>query len=257
MTTAAVVTGAASGIGRACVDVVRDLVDVVFATDLSAPAIEGTQGRACDVTDRAALADLARAVSGVGDFRALVHAAGVSPSMGDARLVFEVDLVGTHQVLAAFEPLVRPGSSAVCISSSAAYQIAPAVDAETDFLLDAVSEPDFLDRACAAVPDSGFAYALAKRGVIRCCARAAVPWGRRGGRVNSVAPGLIDTPMGQLEFEHQPIKQDMLAKTPLERVGDPGEIAAAVGFLLSAAASFVSGVDLLVDGGMLQGLINQ
>ena len=92
-----------------------------------------------------------------------------------------------------------------------------------------------------------------KRGVIAVAARAAVTWGRRGGRVNSLSPGLIDTPMGRQEAEQQPIMKVMLEQTPLERLGRPEEVAAVVVFLLSDSASFISGIDVLVDGGMLQG----
>ena len=99
------------------------------------------------------------------------------------------------------------------------------------------------------------AYAWAKRGVIAVAARAAVAWGRRGGRVNSLAPGLIDTPMGRQEAEQQPIMKVMLDKTPLERLGQSEEVAGVVAFLLSEQASFISGIDVLVDGGMLQGLL--
>jgi NAD(P)-dependent dehydrogenase (short-subunit alcohol dehydrogenase family) len=115
--------------------------------------------------------------------------------------------------------------------------------------------PDFLDRAVRAAGDhSGFAYALAKVGVIRAAARAAIHWGSRGGRVCSVAPGLIDTPMGRQELAQQVEMQGMLAATPIGRLGEPTEVAAVVGFLLSDAAAYVSGIDVLVDGGMVQGL---
>jgi NAD(P)-dependent dehydrogenase (short-subunit alcohol dehydrogenase family) len=102
--------------------------------------------------------------------------------------------------------------------------------------------------------DTGLAYSLAKRGVIRAVGRAAVRWGRRGGRLNSVAPGLIDTPMGRQELEQQPMMQHMFERTPLGRFGEAREVAAVVAFLVSDAASFVSGIDVLVDGAMIQGL---
>ena len=70
--------------------------------------------------------------------------------------------------------------------------------------------------------------------------------------MNSLSPGLIDTPMGRQEFEQQPIMKAMLDRTPLARVGRPEEVGAVAAFLVSDAASFVSGIDVLVDGGLLQ-----
>jgi NAD(P)-dependent dehydrogenase (short-subunit alcohol dehydrogenase family) len=72
--------------------------------------------------------------------------------------------------------------------------------------------------------------------------------------VNSVSPGLIDTEMGRQEFATQPIMQVMLDHTPLRRLGRAEEVAEVVAFLVSDAASFISGVDILVDGGALEGL---
>jgi NAD(P)-dependent dehydrogenase (short-subunit alcohol dehydrogenase family) len=252
--TVAVVTGAASGMGRACVESLRGLADVLVAVDLQAPAIDGTVGVACDVSDPAAVDALVARAGELGPFRALAHAAGISPTMADARRVLQVDLVGTQLLLDAFEQVVVPGSAAVCFSSSAAYQIAPYVDADQDAMIDDPLAPSFLDRAAAALGDSGLAYGLAKRGVIRAVGRAAVRWGRRGGRVNSVAPGLIDTPMGRQELEQQPVMKEMLERTPLGRLGEPQEVAAVAAYLVSDAASFVSGIDVLIDGGMLQGM---
>ena len=170
-----------------------------------------------------------------GPFRSLAHAAGVSPTMADPRRVMEVDLVGTALLLDAFEPMVGPGSAAVCFSSSSAYQIAlQGIDPESQALVSDPRVPGFLDAVADRFTDSGIAYAWAKRGVIAVAARAAVAWGRRGGRVNSLAPGLIDTPMGRREFEQQPIMQVMLDATPLERLGRSEEAAAVVAFLASA-----------------------
>src|SRR4051794_37601050 len=98
-----VVTGAASGMGRACVETLRGLADVVVAVDLNAPDVDGTVGVACDVSDPAAVRALVEQVRELGTFRALAHAAGISPTMADARRVFAVDLVGTQLLLDAFE----------------------------------------------------------------------------------------------------------------------------------------------------------
>src|SRR5262245_40868920 len=131
-----VVTGAARGMGRACVDRLRARADHLVAVDLDEPAIDGTVGLACDVGDPGAVTRLADRVRDLGPFGTLVHAAGISPTMADPRRVMEVDLVGTQLLLDAFEPLVGPGSSAVCFASSAAYQVALAgVDAELDALV--------------------------------------------------------------------------------------------------------------------------
>jgi NAD(P)-dependent dehydrogenase (short-subunit alcohol dehydrogenase family) len=224
------------------------------AVDLDAPRIDGTIGLACDVAEADAVRAVADRAAGEGTFRALVHAAGISPTMADARRVLAVDLVGTQLLLDAFEPRVVAGSAAVCFASSAAYALGPFVTDEMEALLRDPLAPDFLDRSVALVGgDSGFGYALAKVGVIRAAARAAVRWGSKGGRVSSLSPGLIDTPMGRQELEQQAAMRDMLSQTPLDRLGRADEVAAAAAYLVSDDASFVTGIDLLVDGGQVQG----
>jgi NAD(P)-dependent dehydrogenase (short-subunit alcohol dehydrogenase family) len=250
-----VVTGAAAGMGAACVDRLLGTADHLVAVDLREPEIDGAVGVACDVSDPAAVGALADRVRELGPFRSLVHAAGISPTMADPRRVFEVDLVGTQLLLDAFEPLVVAGSSAVCFASSAAYQVLlMGPDPDLDAFVDDPMVPGFLDQVAARFDDSGLAYAWAKRGVIRAGAKASVAWGPRGGRVVSLSPGLIDTGMGRQEFEAQPMMQVMLDNTPVGRLGRPDEIAELVGFLVSDHASFISGIDVLIDGGGLEGL---
>ncbi|HEY6318507.1 MAG TPA: SDR family oxidoreductase [Acidimicrobiia bacterium] len=250
-----VVTGAARGMGRACVERFRHEATRVLAVDLDTPAIEDTTGLACDISNPEAVRTLADKARELGAFRALVHAAGISPTMASGRRIFEVDLVGTQLLLDAFEPLVEPGSSAVCFASSAAHQVSLlGPDPTLDALVEDPTSEGFLDRAASRFDDRGLAYGWAKRGVIRAVARAAITWGHRGGRVNSVSPGLIDTGMGRQEFEAQPIMQVMLDNTPVGRLGRADEVAAVVQFLASDEASFLSGIDVLVDGGCLEGL---
>lgn len=252
--TVAVITGASSGMGHACLERLRASYDRLVAVDLREPEIDGATGVACDVADPAAVAALADRCRDLGPLGALVHAAGISPTMGDARRVLEINLVGTQQLLDAFEPQAVDGSAAVCFSSSAAYNVAPYIDAAQEALLADPMAPDFLDRATELVGgDPGFAYALSKVGVIRAAARASRRWAPKGGRVTSLAPGLIDTPMGRTELEHQQAMREMLEQVPVGRMGRPVEIAEVVAFLVSPSASYVSGIDVLVDGGLTHG----
>lgn len=241
--------------GKACAERMTGGGATVIAVDLDEPELEGVVGVCCDISDPASVNCLVEEVRRHGEFRCLVHAAGISPTMADPRRIFEVDLVGTQLLLDAFEPVVEPGSSAVCFASSASYQVAlAAFDPALDSFVEDPLTDGFLDRADGLFSDSGMAYAWAKRGVVRAAARAAVEWGRRGGRVNSVSPGLIDTGMGRQEFEAQSIMQVMLDATPLRRLGRPEEVAEVVAFLVSDNASFISGIDVLIDGGGLEGL---
>jgi NAD(P)-dependent dehydrogenase (short-subunit alcohol dehydrogenase family) len=269
--TVGVVTGAAQGMGQACAVRVLDVVDTVVLVDRNeASLVEAATELAdrgatvepfvLDITDAHGVARLAARVSDIGELRAVAHAAGVSPTMADWQRVLAVDLVGTAMLVEAFWPLAVRGTAVVCFASMAPFLIPGDVDPALDAVLDHPLDEDFLDRMSealgAAVEDPGLAYAWAKRGVHRLVRREAVRFGQVGARICSVSPGIIDTPMGRQEAAARPTNDLLVQATPLGRQGGPHEVAAATSFLLSDEASFVNGIDLLVDGGVVAAVGN-
>jgi NAD(P)-dependent dehydrogenase (short-subunit alcohol dehydrogenase family) len=268
MATVGIATGAGRGMGFECAKRLTKMVDVLLMVDLDAAGLAGAvkaltgagtevEAVALDVTDRAALGALADRVRELGTLRAVAHAAGISPTMADWRAVIHVDLVGTALLLEALRPLAVDGTAVVCFASTAATMLAPFADPAVDTIIDQPLSPTLLDdleKGAPGITDSGGAYSWAKRGVQRLVRRESIRWGAAGARVCSVSPGIIDTPMGRQEYEQQPVMKTLVEQTPLHRQGRSEELAAAVAFLLSDEASFVSGTDLVVDGGMCAGM---
>jgi NAD(P)-dependent dehydrogenase (short-subunit alcohol dehydrogenase family) len=255
-----VVTGAARGMGCTAAhrlyrpDVPMVLVDVNedgarAVADALGPNVEIA---VCDVSDPSAVAALADRVEALGGLHSLAHAAGISPTMADWRRIIEVDLVGTARVVKAFEHLTSPGSAAVCWASIAGHGIA--ANPDLDAALDDPLSPDLLDRLGEIAGDgldaAGQGYGYAKRGVMRLVAREAPAWGMRGARICSISPGIIDTPQGRQEYEEQPAMAMMIELTPIKRWGQPEEVCNVVAFLLSDDASYMTGCDVVVDGGI-------
>jgi NAD(P)-dependent dehydrogenase (short-subunit alcohol dehydrogenase family) len=260
-----VVTGAARGIGAACAARMLGTVDVLVLVDLDPEATESAASKlngsgtlcepvAADICDPAAVARVADVIGRHGTLHRMAHAAGISPTMATWDRMLTVDLVGTALMVDAVRPLAGEGTAVVCIASMAAQLIAGQADPAIDRIIDDPLSPTLLDDyrsvGGSGAENSGMAYSWAKRGVRRLVEREAAAFGRVGARICSVSPGTIDTPMGLREFERQPDMRQLESIAPLGRSGHAEEIAAVVDFLLSDQASFVTGTDVLVDGGV-------
>ncbi len=245
----ALVTGATGGIGRgicfALVEQARKdgarihisaaasqpgerldrLVDELRAAGATASGVAG------DITDAAQCAQLvAQAQAQGGDLTALVCNAGAS---GPGRLA---DLP-VAQWDRTFNLNTR---SAWLLAQAAREQLAHARGSIT-----AVASMSGLS------PHPGYgAYSAAKAALIMLCRQLAQEWAADGIRVNTVCPGMIRTPLTESVYQDEVTLQQRQALVPLGRIGHPGDVGAAVAYLSSAAASYVTGQNLLVDGGI-------
>ena len=239
----AFVTGAASGIGRATASAFLMQGYAVMLVDRSveqgqAVAAElAGQGKshfhACDVTDEAAVdTAIAATVARWGRIDAAFNAAGIdgqgagpiiAAGIANFDAIFAVNVRGVYLCLRAqLRQMLVQGSGAIVNCASSAGLV--------------------------GVPGLA-AYSASKHAVVGLTRSAALEAVRGGVRVNAVCPGMIDTPMWQRSIT-QELTAQLMAGDPMGRLGQPGEIAAAVTWLCSPAASFVNGLAMAVDGGM-------
>ncbi len=214
---------------------------------------EGYEGYTvrCNITDRESVASLAREAAAHGPLKTLVHVAALPPSWHDWSEVLKVNVIGPRLVIDAFLPLAETNTAAILISSRGWCSVRNPSDALVDALGDPLA-PDFaekVEQASAEPMNGGRAYVLSKYAVTRMARTDVRNWAAKGARIVSVSPGAIATPMGAFENERNPGKQKYVPLIPLGREGSVLEICDAVEFLASDRASYITGCDLLVDGG--------
>ncbi|MFJ3671554.1 SDR family oxidoreductase [Streptomyces sp. NPDC090106] len=215
--------------------------------------------RAVDVSSRTSVAALADTAAELGAVTQVVHTAGLSPAQAPAAAILKVDLLGTALVLEEFGRVVAPGGAGVVIASMAGHMLpAAALTAEQEHALAHALADELLALPFADADTLGArgAYPLAKYANRLRVQAASADWGKRGARINSISPGAVITPMGQQELagESGHHIRAMVDASGTGRFGTPEDIAAAAAFLLGPDASFVTGNDLLVDGGVIAAL---
>lgn len=237
-----------------------DRNEQVLASAARALEADGHNVATCpvDVSSRESVHALAQAATDLGDLVHVVNTAGLSPVQASPEAILAVDLAGTALVLEEFGQVIAAGGAGLVISSMAGY-MQPPLAAETEQALARTPADELLALpflAPEAVPNSGAAYALAKRANHLRVQAAAVTWGERGARVNSISPGIILTPLARDEMSGPGAEgyQKMIRTSAAGRVGTTDEVATAAAYLLGPDAGFVSGADLLIDGGVIAAL---
>ncbi|OUM57660.1 hypothetical protein PIROE2DRAFT_21460 [Piromyces sp. E2] len=205
-----------------------------------------------DVSSRDSVKELVKFAKERGNIKILIHAAGVSPTMASAETLFKINSVGTVIVNEEFLPEIVRGGVVLNVSSMSAYFLDIDERLKQVFSLSLVSEQAFTAALQEVVKNfppeqaSNYAYPISKNFVVWYTEQMALKYGKNGIRVVSISPGTFDTEMGKKEGE----RAAALAKMgPIGRVGQPQEIAKMMNFMVSDECSYLTGVDILYDGG--------
>lgn len=206
-----------------------------------------------DLSSRQSICELINTAQQYGNITMLVNAAGVSPSQATVEEILKVDLYGTAMLLEEIGKIIKTGGVGVTISSQSGHRL-PALGAETDRLLACTSTEELLHLEIlqpSHIRDSLHAYQLAKYCNTKRVMAEAVKWGRRGARINSISPGIIVTPLALDEFNgpRGNFYKNMFAQSPAGRPGTADEVANVAELLMGNRGAFITGSDILIDGG--------
>ena len=206
-----------------------------------------------DMADRDSIVNAVKEACSYGPLKMMVNAAGVSPSQASIEQILKVDLLGTAILLEEVRKVIAEGGVGVTISSQSGFrmkQLTPEEDralamTPTEELLDLeILKPENIENTLKA-------YQLAKRCNEKRTMYEAIEWGKRGARINCIAPGIIVTPLAIDEFNgiRGDFYKNMFAKCPAGRPGTTDEIADVAELIMSERAQFITGSTFLIDGG--------
>ena len=206
-----------------------------------------------DLSDRESVKKLISKAQEYGKITMLVNGAGVSPSQAPIEAILKVDLYGTAVLLEEVGKVIEEGGVGVTISSQSGWRM-PALTAKEDEQLATTPTEELLNLDLLQpenIKDTLHAYQLAKRCNEKRVMAQSVEWGKRGARVNAIAPGIIVTPLAIDEFNgpRGDFYKNMFAKCPAGRPGTADEVANVAELLMSDKGAFITGSTFLIDGG--------
>jgi NAD(P)-dependent dehydrogenase (short-subunit alcohol dehydrogenase family) len=241
------ITGAAAGIGAALAGMCAGSGHAVIGLDRIPCASTGVEGLVCDLADAGAIDAAIAALPGQVD--AVASVAGLPGTHPPAR-VLAVNLLGPRRLIAGLLPRMLPGGAVVTVASVAAHRNVVPPAGITALL--AARTPDDITAWLAQYPLTGSqAYDTSKHALVRWTRLLAAELLPSGIRAVSVSPGPVET--GILTDFAATMGQAALDRSAgtVGRHARPGEIAAVIDFALSEAASWVTGIDIPVEGGLL------
>ncbi len=206
-----------------------------------------------DLSSRESIQAMIQKAQEYGRIKMLVNGAGVSPSQAPVEAILKVDLYGTAVLLEEVGKVIGQGGVGVTISSQSGWRM-PQLTAEEDRALATTPTEELLQLELLQkenIKDTLHAYQLAKRCNEKRVMAQSVEWGRRGARINAIAPGIIVTPLAVDEFNgpRGDFYKNMFAKCPAGRPGTADEVANAAELLMSERGAFITGSTILMDGG--------
>ena len=204
-----------------------------------------------DLGSKEDILELVKFATGLGPVKYLINAAGVSPSQAPVEKILQVDLYGTSVLMEEFGKVIAEGGSGVFISSQSGHRL-PALPQEQNEALATYPVDELLELSFIQdIKDTLKAYQYSKRCNVLRAAGEACKWGKRGATINTISPGIIITPLANDEL-HGPRAEGylkMIAGAPAKRAGTPDEVGDLAEFLMSSRGQFISGTDILIDGG--------
>jgi NAD(P)-dependent dehydrogenase (short-subunit alcohol dehydrogenase family) len=206
-----------------------------------------------DLFSRGSIREMIAEGQKYGEIAMLINGAGVSPSQASIETILKVDLYGTAVLLEEVGRIIKKGGCGITISSQSGWRM-PQLSAEEDRALATAPTEELLSLDFLQpenIRDTLHAYQLAKRCNEKRVMGQSVEWGKRGARINAIAPGIIVTPLALDEFNgpRGDFYKNMFAKCPAGRPGTADEVANVAELLLSDKAQFITGSTFLIDGG--------